>query len=335
VTGISRPFRPNRNLLIIFRITVCLALGTSITTGYAEQSGEENAVAYLIQEVPFWYNNANCFSCHNNGDGARALYTAMRAGFRIPDEALADTNDWLSRPSDWDDNPGTPGFSDKELARIQFAAALVEAVDAGVIEDRSLLTEVARSLLPYQDSDGSWHVEGDDATIGSPATYGAVLATYMTRRTLEAADPELFGEAISRADRWLISAPAVPTMDRAALILALGDRLGSDARQRVIESLASITESQSSDGGWGAYPKSPSEPFDTALVLLALASLDDSWGGPNVQDLIGEGRAFLLETQFSDGGWVETTRPSGSQSYAEHMSTTGWATLALLETRPN
>ncbi len=332
----TKPVRPKRSLLLI---SACLVLGATATAGHAlqsvQQSGEAKAVAYLTREVPFWYNDADCFSCHNNGDGARALYTAMRAGYRIPAEALADTNGWLSRPEEWDDNPGNPLFSDKELARIQFAAALVEAIDSDVIEDRSLLIEVARSLLAYQEEDGSWHVEGDDATIGSPATYGAVLATYMTRRTLEAADPELFDEAISKADRWLVSAPAVPTMDAAALILALSDRDSSDARGRVIESLALITEGQSSDGGWGAYPQTPSEPFDTALVLLALASLDDSWGETEILELIEGGRAFLLETQFTDGGWVETTRPAGSQSYAEHISTTGWATLALLKTRPN
>jgi len=36
--------------------------------------------------------------------------------------------------------------------------------------------------------------------------------------------------------------------------------------------------------------------------------------------------------QESDGGWPETTRPSGSQSYAERISTTGWVVYALLET---
>jgi hypothetical protein len=49
--------------------------------------------------------------------------------------------------------------------------------------------------------------------------------------------------------------------------------------------------------------------------------------------MIARGRAFLIATQRDDGGWPETTRPSGGTSYAQRISTTGWATLALLATR--
>jgi hypothetical protein len=49
--------------------------------------------------------------------------------------------------------------------------------------------------------------------------------------------------------------------------------------------------------------------------------------------MVAGGRAFLLEAQLGDGSWVETTRPAGQQSYAQYISTTAWATLALLATR--
>jgi hypothetical protein len=49
--------------------------------------------------------------------------------------------------------------------------------------------------------------------------------------------------------------------------------------------------------------------------------------------MIQRGRAFLLAQQNTDGSWPATTRPSGGDSYAQMMSTTGWATLAVLETR--
>src|SRR5438067_5873246 len=90
--------------------------------------GQTNsAVDYLIVEVPRWERENHCFSCHNNGDGARVLYVASRLGFAVPDAALAGTTKWLLNPAKWDDNGGDPGFSDKKLARIQFAAALSEA----------------------------------------------------------------------------------------------------------------------------------------------------------------------------------------------------------------
>ena len=49
--------------------------------------------------------------------------------------------------------------------------------------------------------------------------------------------------------------------------------------------------------------------------------------------MIARGRAFLIARQQADGSWPETTRPSGAESYAQRISTTGWATLALLATR--
>jgi hypothetical protein len=41
----------------------------------------------------------------------------------------------------------------------------------------------------------------------------------------------------------------------------------------------------------------------------------------------------LLARQATDGSWPATTRPPGVESYAQQLSTTGWATLALLATR--
>jgi hypothetical protein len=97
-----------------------------------------------------------------------------------------------------------------------------------------------------------------------------------------------------------------------------------------VKSLELIRKAQSDGGGWGPFEKSPPEAFDTALVLLALRRVDDS---RDVHDLITRGRAFLIAEQQPDGSWVETTRPRGAESYAQRISTTGWATLALLATR--
>ena len=91
-----------------------------------------------------------------------------------------------------------------------------------------------------------------------------------------------------------------------------------------------ILGSQASDGGWGPYRNSTSEAFDTALVLLALYPLGDD---PRIGELIEQARAYLIGSQLATGGWPGTTRPSGAPSYAHYISTSGWATLALLKTR--
>ena len=74
---------------------------------------EARAIEFLKREVPAWSRDNGCFSCHNNGDAARALYAAMRKNYRIPPPALADTTEWVSHPERWNHNKGDPGFSDQ------------------------------------------------------------------------------------------------------------------------------------------------------------------------------------------------------------------------------
>jgi len=52
-------------------------------------SPEGRAIAFLSREVPRWSRENHCFSCHNNGDGARALYHAVSRGYAVEDHALA------------------------------------------------------------------------------------------------------------------------------------------------------------------------------------------------------------------------------------------------------
>ncbi len=330
--------------------TACYATALAISLGGAaqqqpERDAEKRAVAYLSQEVPNWPRENNCFSCHNNGDAARALYVAGTMSHAVPSAALEDTTTWLLRPLDWSEAKGDPGFSDLKLARIQFAAALTEAIQTNVVEDREPLVTAAERLLEDQEEDGSWDVDVP-GVVGSPATYGDTLGTYMARRTLQTAGEARFSAAIERADAWFLTVTSSATVDVAAIALALADRLrsptdpdGSTTEAAVQTKFRQVVEhllnNQSSDGGWGPYPKSPSEPFDTAITLLALKGALDQQEGDRgtIRQRITEGRAHLVARQLPAGGWPETTRPSGFQSYAQHISTSGWATLALLKTR--
>lgn len=279
------------------------------------------AIAYLAGEVPRWARENHCYSCHNNGDAARALYAAKKLKYKVPAAVLAGTTKWVSHPGTWDSNRGNPAFSDKKLARIQFAASLVAAFDAGVVKDKKVLQQAAESLLPDQQPDGSWQVDAG-AAIGSPATYGPFLATYMARRTLEKSG---LREAAARADAWFRKAAPSAVIEAAARVLALEDR-GEEWRT----SADLLFKSRNPDGGWGPYRNSPSEPFDTSVALLALEAVKDRL--PEARPAIAGGRAWLLREQLPSGGWTATTRPAGSQSYAQHISTSGWATLALLVT---
>ena len=51
----------------------------------------QTALTFLSREVPRWSRENHCYSCHNNGDAARALYLARARGYAISAEALTDT----------------------------------------------------------------------------------------------------------------------------------------------------------------------------------------------------------------------------------------------------
>ena len=331
-----------RQIAPVLALLLTLVLSSSAAEP-KQPSPEQRAVAYLAKEVPAWSRENHCFSCHNNGDAARALFAAKRLSFSIQNGVLDETTAWLARPLEWDSNLGEPGFSDKKLARIQFAAALADALDTGLIGDKQALIEAAEMLLPDQAEDGSWQVDAGNS-LGSPATYGPALATRMARRTLlhaqRLAGDDRFGRSLARADQWLLSSPVKSVIGAAALILAHSDSedlAGNKpaVHEKLRAAFETITAAQTSDGGWGPYKNSPPEPFDTALALLSLAEFRGTKDGANkrrVDDLIARGRAFLIKTQLPAGGWPETTRPPGMTSYAQHVSTSGWATLALLRT---
>jgi hypothetical protein len=247
------------------------------------------AVAYLSTEVPRWRAENGCFSCHNNGDGARALYAARVA----PESAaLRETTAWVTNPAAWDTNRGDPAVSDKKLARIQFGTALLAS------GRREAVCVAAGVIGKDMGADGSWTVDA-----GSPATYGTVLATYYAREVLRAC-----GRETALTDRWLAGRRAESVVEAAALLMATPGR--ADAREFLLRA-------RSSDGAWGEYPGTPAQVFDTAVAVIALRG-------------DAKGRAWLLARQQPEGGWAETTRPPGSQSYAQHISTTAWALMALL-----
>ena len=307
-----------------------------------DASPEDRAIAFLSGEVPRWPAENNCFSCHNNGDAARALYTAVRQGYAVEADALVDTTAWLQNPAAWDDNALGLEFADKTLARIQFAGALVDAMLADQILDPTPLADAVALIAADQHDDGYWQLDAS-GSVGSPATYGRALVTWAASRALRQADMMDVADlapVIARADTWVRGLEVQTVIDAAAVVLALRDADDSAAIAQRQRWLTLITEGRAPSGAWGAYLTSAVEPFDTALVVLALQPLLDrpELAAPAIDlstltEMVAGGRAFLLDEQLADGSWVETTRPAGQQSYAQYISTTGWVTLALLATQ--
>jgi hypothetical protein len=242
----------------------------------------------------------------------------------VPAEALRDTMIYLAQPGEWDKNKGVRPEA-KTLVRIQFAAALAEASRAGNSIAPEALKQAAALVAESQREDGSWASAAAGLT-GAPGTYGDPLATWLAVCVLESSSK--YEAAVANARRWAGTAPAKATPDAAALVLMLSASKDAKDVAKTTTALEHLTRSQARDGGWGPFPDTPTEVFDTAVAVIALRA-----SGSAYSESIERGRRYLITSQVSDGGWVETTRPSGAQSYAQRISTSAWALLALVESR--
>jgi hypothetical protein len=292
-------------------------------------------VGYLVKEVPKWKAEHPCYSCHNNGDATRALLVAGSKGYEIG-TALDDTLAFLKQPAKWDQNKAPGGFDDKVLARVQFASALAVAERFGKAASTDL-EAAAKLLVADQKPDGSWQLD-QSQSLGSPATYGDIIATWSARSTLIASgiQPDFF--SIVQADRWIRGLAPENVLDAAATILALdlsSDVMAENLRRNC---LSILRQGQSAEtGGWGPYVTAAPQVFDTAMAVLALSSLEveprlarSAYRAEELKEAIANGKKYLVAQQRPDGSWPETTRPANQESYAQRISTTSWAMLALL-----
>jgi hypothetical protein len=292
-------------------------------------------VDYLKVEVPKWKAEHPCYSCHNNGDAARALLVAGAKGYDIG-TSLDDTLSFLKQPSQWDQNKAPSGFDDKQLARIQFASALAVAERHGKAAS-SDLEAAAKLLTADQQPDGSWQLDNSQS-LGSPATYGTIIATWSARSTLIASGMQPDNFTIVQTDKWIRGLTPENVLDASATILAL--ELSSDVMAENLRRncLSILREGQAPTGGWGPYVTAAPQVFDTALAILALSALDveprlarSAYRPEQLKEAIANGKKFIVSQQRPDGSWPETTRPANQESYAQRISTTGWALLALLQ----
>ena len=305
-------------------ILAALGAAAGLLVAQPEPAPEAAAIRYLAGEVARWPVENGCFSCHNNGDAARALYLARRLGYSVPESAIGPTTAWLRNPAGWDEGEKEAVFKDRKLGRIQFAAALAALPGRS---GEAALAAAGDLLVELQEADGHWAVDSASAA-GSPATYGPAVATWLARRALEAAGDERFRDPAARAAAWLAGLEPRSVPDAAAILMGSGPNAPNRSRSREL-----LLAAQAPGGGWGPFRNSPSEPYDTALGVIAL-SLHGVPECGRCAGAVKAGRDYLARTQLETGGWPETTRPPGGQSYAQHISTSAWAALALLVSDP-
>lgn len=281
-------------------------------------------VAFLRTELPKF----------RNGDATRALLEAGARGYDLG-PSLDETLNFLKQPATWDQYKAPSGFDDKRLLRLQFASALAAAERHGKAASTDL-EAAAKLLVADQAADGSWTLD-QSQSLGSPATYGAMLATWSARTSLIASGMQPDNFTIVQADRWLRGLTVDTVYDASTLLLALdltGDVMADGLRRTA---LSIVRTGQTENGGWGPEATAPPQVFDTAIAVLALSALNvepriarSTFRPEELLAAIARGKAFIESQQRPDGSWPETTRPAGQDSYAQRISTTGWALLALL-----
>jgi hypothetical protein len=286
----------------------------------------ERGGQFLRREVVRWTTENGCRSCHNQGDATRVLLqTSPRADW-FNSEPFQPTIAWLLKPSGWNDNQGDPQFNDKQLATLQFTTALAALTAAQPTnQHREALREATRMLLSFQSADGSWPVH-TGGTVGSPLTYGSVLATAQAIDALRQLDGDEALQPIRKAESFLMSCNTGSVVNLAGVLLGLEGRQGNEIAERRSECATKLIDAQHRSGGWGPYPGYKPEVFDTAIAVVALRTSDPR---DEVQDAIELGQKYLVQQQQDDGSWIETTRPDPQESYAHRVSTSAWATLAL------
>ena len=67
-----------------------------------------------------WSRENRCFSCHNDGDAARAMFIARKSRFAPKLDEVAPTVDFLAHPERWHENGDENPFGDKAIGRTYF-----------------------------------------------------------------------------------------------------------------------------------------------------------------------------------------------------------------------
>jgi len=323
-----------------------------------QRNSVKKAVTYLANELSSWNTDHTCYSCHNNGDAIRALTIARDQGFSFRATEFEQTIQWLKRPTEWSKNGPDGEFNDRRLAKLQFAAALA-SIETRHPTARQPLQDAAALLASDLLPDGSWPGQ-PFGTIGSPITYGAFLATAQARDVLRQTGAPRFSADVDRANTWLRTSRPKSVLNAAAVLRAIATDDHIDATATRSHCFELIRRGQSREGGWGPYVTAATEPFDTAIVLLALHAVDDHRGhvdrrkdprlegqseedprrrderslieSEDVTQMIDQAKSFLIKTQSPDGSWPETTRPADRESYAHRVSTTAWCLQSLAVT---
>ncbi|MDQ6700190.1 MAG: ankyrin repeat domain-containing protein, partial [Acidobacteriota bacterium] len=297
---------------------------------------------HLLQSIgKTWYQQRDCFSCHNQALPAMVFRIAQERGVSL-DPALAQpfVEKSFSALKSLDRAVQASHVIDHSMDTGNF---LVAAGYAGV--PPTLTTGVyARLIANRQTITGKW------TTIDQrpPQAHSEFTATATSLRALQLyMPPQLAAETrrrIEKARDWLRSSEPQDTEDRTYQLFGLG-WAGAESGERK-RAAAQLLAQQRTDGGWAQLPARESDAYATGEALVAL---HQAGGVPVEHPAYQRGLRFLLGAQHPDGSWLVQTRmheqnlvsPPHFETGFPHQENqviscmgTSWAAAALMQALP-
>ena len=286
------------------------------------------------------FKSRSCVSCHNNSLEAMTVALARKKGFPVNEEqakkelgfAVATDMPFLE-PMRTGSTIG--GGSDTLGFTLMGMAAAGHPADA--------LTDAHIHYLSiYQFPDGAWRT----TSYRPPEEYGPFTTTAVALRAIRLypipGRRAEFEERFSRAKRWLLTAKAYSSEERAMQLNGLADAGASPSERAPFVSALKATQAE--DGSWSVLPGIPGEAYATGEILYALHV---SGNMPTTDPAYQKGVRWLLRNQLGDGSWFMPARavpvqphtfesgfPHGWHQFAS-AGASSWATMALLFTLPD
>jgi len=274
-----------------------------------------------------------CVTCHHNSLTSMTQAAAKKAGMLTGEEAARRQRaaigpyleSWRERALQ---GIGIPGGPDTVSYLLLGIAAAGYPPDAAT-------DAMAYYLLGRQSADGRWRIQTHRPPIESSDF--EVTAASMRALQLYAPKPgkQNYDRAIRSAAKWLESAPASTTEDRAFQLLGFA-WAGTD-RKLAAKAGKALLAGQRADGGWAQLPSLSSDAYATGQALVALR---ESGVLAATDPACRRAVRFLLNTQYEDGSWFVRSRAIPFQPYFEtgfpfgndqwiSAAATNWAAMGL------
>ena len=330
---------------------VPILIGLSLAPGAAAagppdpvRDAVERALQRLDKGSANYMTHRQCFSCHHQGMAVLAMTAARRRGFAVDadhiESQVAFTLEWFRTQKD---NFVKGVDIGGDTATATYGLYTLDAAGRPADETTAL---VVNYLLQKQSTDGSWPVQA----VRPPMEGSLFTSTGVALHVLPAYGPpegskdgddlrQRIARACAMGLEWLRKNEPKTTEDKVFHLRGLV--YGGAAKAEVEAARAALLKDQREDGSWSQLPEMSGDAYatGTALTALRLAGLAAD------AEAYQKGVKYLLAMQRPDGAWVVQTRSKpvqkffnngdpGDKSQFLSFATTGWATLALLETLP-